>query len=130
MNTGPGVVFTCDANVAAATCTYLNTTVAGYYNGTFTNANANIYIQYGATGLGGSEYYYNFITYSQYATAYASIPNKSAIQTSAQSALSTYDATPYGSDYIWIQPGIARALGITAQVQGGAVGYGLPHSRH
>jgi hypothetical protein len=35
--------------VATATCNYLNTTVAGYYNDTFTNANANIYVQYGVT---------------------------------------------------------------------------------
>jgi hypothetical protein len=129
VNTGPGIVFTCNPNVNtthASACNYLNTTVAGYYNDTFTNANANIYVQFGSTGLGQSQFYYNFVTYSQYATAYTSIANKSAIQVSAQSALSTYDATPYGSDYVWIQPGIARALGISAEVQGGCVGCNLP----
>ncbi|MFY9745098.1 MAG: FG-GAP-like repeat-containing protein [Acidobacteriaceae bacterium] len=125
VNTGTGIVFTCDSTVNAATCTYLNTTVAGYYNDTFTNANANIYVQFGTTGLGESQYYFNFVSYSQYATAYGSIASKSAIQTAAQSALSTYDATPYGSDYVWIQPALAGALGISGEVQGGAVGSGL-----
>ena len=111
VNTGPGIVFTCATGVATSTCNYLNTTVAGYYNATFTNANANILVQYGPTGLGSSEYYYNFVTYSQYAAAYGNIPNKSAIQTSAQSALSTYDATPYGADQIWVTAALGTAFG-------------------
>jgi sugar lactone lactonase YvrE len=101
-------------------------TVAGYYNDTFTNANSNIYVQYGNTDLGGSEYYFNFVTYNQYVSAYNSIPSKSPIQISANSSLSTYDASPYGSDYVWIQPGIARALGITSEVQGACIGCNLP----
>ena len=97
VNTGTGIVYTCDVTISMSTCNYLNTTVAGYYNDTFTNANANIYIQLGNTGLGQSEDIYNFVTYNQYATAYGNIPSKSAIQTAAASALSTYDARPYGS---------------------------------
>ena len=126
VNTGPGIVYTCASNVATATCNYLNMTVAGYYNDTFTNANSNIYVQYGNTDLGGSEYYFNFVTYNQYVSAYNSIPSKSPIQISANSSLSTYDASPYGSDYVWIQPGIARALGITSEVQGACIGCNLP----
>ncbi len=125
VNTGTGIVYTCDATIATATCNYLNTTVAGYYNDTFTNMNANIYVLLGSTGLGESQYYFNYVSYSQYATAYGNIANKSAIQTAAHSALSTYDATPYGSDYVWIQPALAGALGISAEVQGGGVGSGL-----
>lgn len=129
VNTGPGIVYTCDPNVdatVAGTCNYLNTTVAGHYNDTFTNANANIYVLYGTTGLGQSQYYFNYVTYAQYATAYAALANKSPIQVSAQSALTANDATPYGSDYVWIQPSLAGALGISGQVQGGGVGSGLP----
>ena len=113
VNTGSGIIYTCDPSVSAPTCNYLNTTVAGYYNDTFTNANANIYIQYGTTGLGSSEQYLNFITYSQYASAYGSIANKSAIQVSAQSALSTYDVTPYGSDYVEVTAALGAALGFS-----------------
>jgi hypothetical protein len=113
VNTGSGIVFTCASNVAIATCNYLNTTVAAYYNDTFTNATANIYVQYGSTGLGESEQYLNFLTFNQYVTAYGSIPNKSAIQSSAQSALSTYAATPYGSDYVEVTSALGTALGFT-----------------
>jgi hypothetical protein len=113
VNTGSGIVYTCDPSVDASTCNYLNTTVAGYYNATFKNANANIYIRYGNTGLGASLQYFNFVTYSQYVTAYGNIAIKSAIQVSAQSALSTYDATPYGNDYVWITAALAGALGFS-----------------
>jgi hypothetical protein len=113
VNTGSGVVFTCAAGVATATCNYLNTTVAAHYNDTFTNANANIYIQYGNTSLGESVQYLNFLTYNQYVTAYGSIPNKSAVQTAANSALSTYDATPYGNDYVEVTSALGTALGFT-----------------
>jgi hypothetical protein len=113
LNTGSGIVYTCDPTVAAATCTYLNTTVAGYYNSTFTNANANIYITYGTTGLGESEQYYNLISYDQYVTAYNAIAGKSPVQTSAYSALGTYDATPYGSGNVEITVAIGATLGFT-----------------
>jgi hypothetical protein len=113
VNTGSGIVYTCDPTVAAATCNYLNTTVAGHYNDTFTNANANIYITYGTTGLGQSQGYLNYATYSQYVAALSSIPNKSAIQVSALAALSAYDATPYGSDQVEITAALGTALGIS-----------------
>ncbi len=116
VNTGPGIVYTCDPNVDATkpgTCNYLNTTVAGHYNDTFTNANASIYIKYGATGLGSSFQYLNFITYNQYVTALGSNANKSAIQVAAQSALSTYDATPYGSGNVEVTSALGTTLGFT-----------------
>ncbi len=125
VNTGSGIVYTCGTGVDTATCNYLNSTVAGYYNDTFTNMNANIYVQMGSTGLGESQYYFNFVTYSQYTTAYAAIAHPSTIQTSAKSALSTYDATPYGTDYVWLQPALVGALGLSSEVQGGGVGTGL-----
>ena len=113
VNTGPGLVYTCDPTVAAATCTYLNTTVAGWYNDTFTNANANIYITYGTTGLGSSTGYGNTVTYDQYVAALTANTNKSAIQTSALSAISTYDNGPYGSGNVGIAGALGTALGFT-----------------
>ena len=112
-NTGSGIQYTCDPNVAAATCTYLNTTVANYYNSTFTNANANIYVMYGTTGLGQSSYYLNFITYNQYVTALNNISSKSATQTAAISALNTYDQTPYGSGQVEITAALGSTLGFS-----------------
>jgi hypothetical protein len=116
VNTGTGVVFTCDPNVAAATCNYLNSTVAGNLNGTFTNANANIYVQYGATGLGSSTQYFNYVTYDQYVAALNANTNKSAIQKSALSALSTYDAGPYGASNVEVSSALGTNLGFTGML--------------
>lgn len=113
VNTGTGIVYTCDVTISMSTCNYLNTTVAGYYNDTFTNANANIYIQLGETGLGQSEEIYNFVTYNQYASAYGNIPNKNAVQTAAASALSTYDAGSYGDDLVEVTAALGTAFGFT-----------------
>ena len=116
------VSYTCDPSVAAATCNYLNTTVAGNYGSTFTNANANIYITYGTTGLAQSEQYFNFVTYDQYVAAFTSITSPSPVQVSALSALGTYDAGPYGSGNVNVTLALAAALGITGDIQGGAAG--------
>ena len=62
-----GIEYTCDGSVAASTCTDLNTVIAGQYDSIFSNANADIYITYGTTGLGQSTTgFYNFVTYAAY----------------------------------------------------------------
>lgn len=69
---GAGISFACAANVdatAAGTCNTLNTTIAGDYSSAFTDANALIFIQYGATGLGASVQYRNTVTYADYHAA-------------------------------------------------------------
>jgi len=81
------VTYTCDPSVAASTCNYLNTTIAGYYSATFANANANIYITYGTTGLGQSSGFQNFLTYTQYVTALAGNTSQSPVQVAALAAL-------------------------------------------
>ena len=111
VNLGSGVVYTCDPSIATATCTYLNTTVAGWYNDTFTNANASIYITYGTTGLGSSTAYPNSITYAQYLSAVTANTNKSAIQTSALAALGTYDTPAYNGGNIGLTGALAATLG-------------------
>lgn len=107
------ITYTCDPSVAAATCNYLNTTVAGNYSSTFTSANANIYITYGTTGLAETVSYPNFVTYAQYVAAYASIPSPSPVQTSALSALGTYDAGPYGSGNVEVSAALGTNLGFS-----------------
>ncbi|MGA2048805.1 MAG: hypothetical protein ABSG96_14000 [Terracidiphilus sp.] len=113
VNTGPGIVYTCDPSVAASTCNYLNTTVAGFYNSTFTNANGSVYIQYGTTSLGESLTIYNFVTYSKYVTALTAVPNKAAFQTDAIAALNTYDAGPYSGGNVKVTSALGRALGFS-----------------
>jgi hypothetical protein len=111
--TGSGIVYTCASNVAAATCNYLNTTVAGYYSSTFTNANAQIYIQYGATGLGESDGYLNLVTYKNYVAALTALPNKSSFQTSALSAINSNAAGPYGSGNVEVSTALGTVLGFS-----------------
>ena len=112
------ITYTCDPSVAAATCNYLNTTVAGLYSSTFTNANANIYIQYGTTGLASTNSFYNDFSYSSYLSALNSNPTKDALQVSALSALNTYDAAPYSSGNVELTDALATALGLTTGLTG------------
>jgi hypothetical protein len=66
------IVYTCDPTIDAAvagTCLTLNSTIAGIYSSTFSNANAKIYITYGTTGLAQSLQYYTNVTYTAYANA-------------------------------------------------------------
>lgn len=114
VNTGTGIVFTCDSSVPTSTCNYLNTTVAGYYNNVFTNANANIYILFGDTGLGESEGYYNFVQYSSYITALTNNTGKSYIQSQSLAAIGTYASPIYASQNI-LETTVAMgsALGFT-----------------
>ena len=71
---GSTILFACNGNVDTAhggTCATLNTTIAGLYSTTFTNANASIYLQMGNTGLGSSLQYYDTQTYANYYAALA-----------------------------------------------------------
>src|SRR5271165_1175661 len=108
------ISYTCDPSVAVSTCTYLNTTIAGLYNSTFTNADADIYITYGTTGLAQTQTAFNTVSYSDYVAALAANPGEDALQASALSALSTYDVTPYGSGNVNITASLAQALGLNA----------------
>jgi hypothetical protein len=121
------ISYTCDPSVSAATCNYLNTTVAGLYSSTFTNANADIYITYGTTGLAQTQTAFNVVSYSAYVTALAANSNMSALQISALSALNTYDSGPYGSGNVNITASLASALGLTGLTDNGVpVGSSTP----
>ncbi len=115
--------YTCDPSVAAATCTYLNTTVAGYYNSTFSNANASIYITYGTTDLGQSTLGFdNQVTYANYLAALSANPSENSVDIAALDALNTFDTSAYGSGNVDITPALADALGIGGEVIGGITG--------
>jgi hypothetical protein len=108
-----GISYVCAPGVAASTCNYLNTTVAGLYSSTFTNANADIYVQYGATGLASTSSVTNYETYASFVAALAANTNKSALQVSALASLGTYAAGPYGSGDVGISTALGAALGFT-----------------
>jgi Abnormal spindle-like microcephaly-assoc'd, ASPM-SPD-2-Hydin len=114
VKTGTGIVYTCASNVPTSTCNYLNTTVAGYYNNIFLNANANIYIQFGATGLGASEGFINLVHYAPYVTAMTNKAVKSSNQASALSSINTYATPAYGTqNIVGITVSLGTALGFT-----------------
>ena len=114
VNTGSGIVYTCASNVPASTCSYLNTTVAGYYNSVFTNANASIYIQFGDTGLGESDGFYNLVHYTPYVTSLTDNTGKSSVQTEALSAINTYANSVYSSQNVMdITVALGSVLGFT-----------------
>ncbi len=111
------VVYTCASNVdttQAGTCTYLNTTLASLYTSTFNNVQANIYIEQSASfGLGASQTYFNFVTYSAYRNAILATASGDAVDTGAKAALLTIDQTAYGANNVEITSALGSALGFT-----------------
>ncbi len=108
----------CNANVDAAnagTCAYLNSTIAPLYTSTFSNVNASIYVQYGATGLGSSQFRLSPISYSSYVAALTTVSQTSGnpVQTSAVSALNSVDSAAYGSLQVEMTSPLARALNVS-----------------
>lgn len=67
--TGPGIVYVCDPGIPASACAYLNSTIAGVYANAFTNTNATIYVTFGTTGLGMSQFFVFAVNYSDFRTA-------------------------------------------------------------
>lgn len=116
-----GVVYTCDSSVAASTCSYLNTAIAGTYDSLFTNANADIYVTYGTTGLAQTQSSFNVVSYSQYVSALAANGNKSAVQAAALASLNANAAGPYGNRNVNITASLAAALNLTSVTNTGVV---------
>ena len=116
--------FTCDPGVAAVTCNTLNTTIASLYSSAFTNATADIYVQYGTTQLGSSTTGFdNQVTYAQYAAALSAAATASGnpVQIAAVASL-VNDASAYGTGNVDLTSALASALGISADVIGGNTG--------
>jgi len=116
------ITYTCAPSVVAATCNYLNTTIAGQYSSTFTNASADIYIQYGTTGLAETSAFNNDVSYTAYVAALLANPNKDSLQVAALASLNTYAATPYGSGDVDITDALGTALGFTGLTGSTATG--------
>jgi hypothetical protein len=117
------ITFVCDPNVATTTCSYLQTTVAGHYNSTFSNAKANIYILYGDAGLGQSQKGESTIPFQQYVTAMLNNASPSPVQTAASLALNDYDQGPYGNVNVHTTSALGAVLGATDLVGVNLTGY-------
>lgn len=107
-----GVTYTCDPSISSTACAYLNSTIAGLYNSTFTNVTASIYVKLGNTALGESEYFLNFITYSQYFAALTTVSQSgNSIQVSAVKALTRVDKALYGNYMVEVNSPLGRSFG-------------------
>jgi hypothetical protein len=112
---GGTILFTCNANIdatVAGTCGTLNTTIAGLYASTFTNANASIFIQYGGTGLGASNQFQETVTYSAYLAALTA-HESGANDVTAVGSLSPGNPVVPGNG-VAVTSALAAALGLPA----------------
>ncbi len=113
------ISYTCDPTIdatQAGTCAYLNSTIAGLYGSTFSNANANIYIQQGTTGLGEStEGFFNTLSYATYVSDLAAnaLASGNAVQSSAVASLASLDSGVYGGGDVVITSALGLALGVS-----------------
>lgn len=113
------LTYTCDPNIDAkvpGTCAFLNGTIAALYNSTFSNISANIYIQYGKTGLGESTVGFdNQVTYTSYLAALTTNAQASgnAVLIAAVKALNSLDTALYGNGMVDIPSALGTALGFT-----------------
>jgi hypothetical protein len=109
-----GITYTCDPNVNAPTCNALNTTIANIYNSTFSNANANIYIQYGTTGLGQSTTGgFNTLSYSAFVSDLAAEHGGGVVRADALASLAGSEPSLYGGGDISITGALGAAFGLT-----------------
>jgi hypothetical protein len=110
------ISYTCDPTIdatTAGTCAYLNSTVAGYYSSSFTNANANIYIKMGTTGLGSSTSgFLNLINYSTYLADLTATASGDAIDTATLASLPGIESALYDGGQIEVTSALGAALGI------------------
>jgi hypothetical protein len=115
-----GVSYTCDASLNAdayaGLCTYLNTTFSSIYSSLFANANATIYLQFGAAGLGESAQSNNLVTYSTYQSALSTLSTDAA-----KAYVPATEPALYSSGDVNLTSALANALGITTVDGGGPV---------
>jgi hypothetical protein len=107
-----GINYDCAANLETTTCSYLHNTIAGLYAGVFAGASANIYIQYGSTGLGQSQQYYNSTSYNNYVSALTT-QEKDQTDASAVASLPNTEPAAFGSDQVYLTSALSQALGIS-----------------
>jgi PEP-CTERM motif len=119
---GGGVTFTCDPSIAAdgpsGLCNSLNTSIASLYNNTFSNANANIYIEFSNNGglADSTTGFFNLVTYSTFRSAL-----RSESTDPAKSFVPVIEPGIFGGDEVGLTSAVAEALGIATVAGGGSV---------
>jgi hypothetical protein len=111
------ITYTCDLNIDAThagTCNALNgSSAAGVYSGIFSNATANILIQYGNTGVGQSSFNVTSVTYAQYYAALAASTDDVVALASLPSGSDPLVALGNTSGNISVTAALATALNLT-----------------
>ena len=109
-----GIVFTCDANVqaVAGVCDKLNGQIAGLYASAFSNATASIYIRFGDTGLGESEFYLARISYARFRGALEKTVSSVNDVTGFSNSVTVTNPIDSSFDVLLTAP-LARTYGIT-----------------
>ncbi len=107
-----GITYVCDPSIPTSECTTLNTTIAGQYASTFSNANASIFITFGNTGLGSSSQYLNFVSYSTYRTALTADSSGDAVDTAALASLPVTEPAIFDGGNIEVTSALEEALGL------------------
>lgn len=110
------LTYTCAPSIDATqpgTCAYLNTTISSLYTGSFSNVNANIYIQQGITGLGSSTPgFYNVLPYGTYLADLTATASSNPVDVAALAALNSLDTPLYGSGNVVITSALGQAIGV------------------
>jgi hypothetical protein len=110
------ITYTCAANIdatVAGTCAMLNGTIAGLYNSTFSDANASIYVTYGATGLASSLQYYTNVTYTAYVNALTLNEGDANDVTAVASLGGSFTNPVVAGDGVALTSALATTLGLT-----------------
>jgi hypothetical protein len=120
------VTFDCDPSIgedfdpggsSTAVCNYLKNVIGPEYSSTFSNVNANIYIEATNSGLADStDGYYNLVTYSTYQTALESLSTDAA-----KAFVPASEPSIFGNDEVNLTSALAEALNITTVAGGGPV---------
>src|SRR5579863_422580 len=122
------LTYTCETSglgpVPTGVCSYLNTTIAGLYDSTFSNANANIYIKYGGTPLAENQPVRDYVSYTAYLSGLTSTASGNTIDADALAALNSLDTAIYGGGNVEVTPALGTALGLSGL--NGITANGLP----
>jgi hypothetical protein len=111
------LTYTCETSgfgpVPTGVCNYLNTTIASLYDNTFSNANANIFIDYGGTPVAQNTPVRDYVSYSAYLTGLTNHASGDTIDVDALKALNNLDSSIYGTGNVEVTPALGAALGIS-----------------
>ena len=118
------ISYTCDpttfaANAPAGACAAIQgSSVAGVYSSIFSSINASIYVQFGNTGVGQSDFNLLPVSYTDYYNALKSVSTDAAVQTlTAADPIAAYGNTDQTID---VSAALGAALGLS-----GAAGAGI-----